>query len=328
MNASTTVPPERCTREQVREAAVWLALLHGPERTEKLERGFRRWLAARPAHAAAFEKISTAWEATGALPRGPLPQLTRWQRAGFRQGFVHAAAAMMVLAVVGLGVWFYGSGTGVATEVGEQRMLTLEDGTRVFLNTDTRLAVKYDPQRRRVELERGEALFEVARRQPGWPFVVTVDGKEITALGTSFVVRRDARRLSVTLVEGRVAVSGKNTSLAGKPDQPVVLSSGQRWTLADAHTPRLDSPAIDKVTAWRAGHVDLVKVPLAEAVAEMNRYSRVQIEIEQPAAAVITITGIFRVGDTASFANAVADTYGLQVLERPSRIILLGTPSH
>ena len=94
----------------------------------------------------------------------------------------------------------------VVTGVGEQRTLTLEDGTRIQLNTDTRAVVRYDERLRRVELEKGEAMFEVARR-PDWPFVVTAGDRQIRALGTAFVVRREAEVLAVTLVEGKVTVT-------------------------------------------------------------------------------------------------------------------------
>src|SRR5687767_5392635 len=85
-------------------------------------------------------------------------------------------------------------------------MLVLQDGTRTFLNTDTRVVVRFDKQARPVELKNGEALFEVAKQAPSWPFVVVVDGRRVTALGTALVVRRGSGRVSVTLVEGSVAV--------------------------------------------------------------------------------------------------------------------------
>lgn len=312
-----------CTRAQVREAAVWMTLLRSPDRTAKIERGFRRWLTANSSHAAAFEKVSTAWEATGALPRGPFPRLSRWQRAGFRQGFLQAATAVVSLAVVTIiGAFIYQRGAGVSTEIGEQRMLTLQDGTRVYLNTDTRVVVNYQDRQRAVELKSGEALFEVAKKPPDWPFVVTVDGRQITALGTAFVVRRDPARVLVTLVEGKVTVQPTPASVAPM----IALSPGQRLTLADNKPPQMDEPSIEKVTAWRSGHVDLVEMSLADAVAEMNRYSRIKVTVTEPEAAALPVYGTFRAGDITSFANAVADSYGLEVIDQTDRIVLQGKP--
>lgn len=321
MNAGNAHMHDPCSPEQIDEAAVWMTLLRGPERSEQTERGFRRWLSADAAHAAAFERVSTAWETTAALPRGPFPHLSRWQRTGFRAGFLGAASAVAVAAVVAVVAFFYFSrAAGVTTGIGEQRILALEDGSRVFLNTDTQLVVNYNSQLRSIELKRGEALFEVAHKTADRPFVVTVDGKRITALGTSFLVRRDDQRLSVVLLEGRVAV-GAAAALA------TTMTPGQRLVFARDGAPQIDRPPLEKVTAWRDGHVDFDETPLADAIAEMNRYSPLKLRVEQPEAAHIPITGIFRAGAAASFATAVAEAYRLKVIENPKEILLSGTPS-
>ena len=135
-----------------------------------------------------------------------MEQVASWEGPGFRISFPRAAlaaAATVVLAV--LATIFYLHTDAVTTGVGELRTLTLDDGSRVHLNTDTRVRVDYDKQTRHVSLERGEALFEVAK-QPDWPFVVTAGGREIKAFGTEFVVRRDRKRLSVMLMEGKVKI--------------------------------------------------------------------------------------------------------------------------
>lgn len=322
-----------CSRDHVREAAVWMAMLRGPDRTAKLERGFRRWISADRCHYAAFETVSAAWEATGALPKGVFPRLSRWQRAGFRQGFAQAAMAVAATIAV-LGVYLHQRNAGIATGVGEQRMLLLDDGTRIFMNTDTHVVVKFDDARRAVELKGGEALFEVARKGPQWPFMVRVEDRQITALGTSFVVRRDPQRTSVMLVEGSVIVApvSRNAMPAGSYGAPaegsdaIKLAPGQRLTFDDRGHSKLDAPALEKVTAWRGGHVVLDEVSLAAAAAEMNRYSRVRLVIEEARTATIPVTGVFRAGDTASFANAIAQSYGLDLVEEANVITLLGVP--
>ena len=311
------------TRAQVREAAVWLAMLRGSERTSRVEHGFRRWLAEHPGHGAAFELVSSAWDVSGDLPREPLPYEARSQRVGFRRGFLRAsvvAAAVIALAAIGI-VW-YSLTASVGTDVGEQRMLALEDGSRVFLNTNSRVAVRFDAHQRLIELKQGEALFEVAKNSPARPFVVRAGERTVTALGTRFVVRLDSARTSVTLLDGRVAVadapSGKRAVLEPAP--------GNRVTLSDAEPPKLDSPSIDKVTAWRDGHVDLAEMSLAEAAEEMNRYSRTRILIEQSAAATLHVSGVFRTGDTESFVKAIAQSYGLQVVAGEDSVTLSGYP--
>ena len=187
--------------------------------------------------------------------------------------------------------------------------------------------MRYDAGHRLVELKAGEALFEVARTSASWPFIVAVGTERITALGTSFVVRTSDHGTSVVLVEGKVAViSADNT--AAHAQSRIVLAPGQRLTLTADKPVKLDRPSLEKVTAWRTGYVDLDDVTLLEAVDEMNRYSRTQISVDLPQSqsAAIAITGIFRAGDSRSFANAVAESYGLDVSVDGARIALRSSP--
>jgi transmembrane sensor len=302
------------------QAAAWVARLHGPNRTDDVEAGLRRWLAESPEHAAAFELLTDTWEKSSRVRRRPIEHVAGWQHGGFRLSFSRAAFAAMAVAVLAvLGTLLYVRSDAVVTRIGEQRTLTLEDGSRVHLNTDTRAIVRYSKHARKVELEQGEALFEVAKRAE-WPFIVLAGDREVRAIGTAFIVRRQDRDVSVTLVEGKVAVSA-----AGAESSAVSLEPGQRVTFASSERPRLDTPAIESATAWQRGQVALDNTPLADAVAEMNRYSATRIEIEDPAAAAIRISGIFRAGDSGNFVRAIARAYGLQVRNHGEALILAGS---
>lgn len=342
-HASTSQPVQP---ERIAEASVWIAKLHGDARSRDVDDGLRRWLYAHPDNARAFELATEVWEESeqlrGVVPFRPLTHVE--DRPGRGRALVVAFACMLTLAIVGI-VWFQYAGV-VATAVGEQRQLVLQDGTRVFLNTDTRIAVKYDESVRRVELRRGEALFNVAKRSD-WPFVVVAGDRQVKALGTSFVVRRDAGRIAVTLVEGSVLVTPVQPVLPelAEPtvDAPgaIVLSpdvagdasggqfklaAGQRLTFNSGAATRLDTPSIEKATAWRRGQVILDDTPLQTAIAEMNRYNETKLIVTDPEAAAIPINGLFQAGDSTHFANAVAQAYGLTVVERGDEIVLSGKP--
>jgi transmembrane sensor len=155
-------------------------------------------------HACAFEEATGIWEEARNLPRP-------W------------------LLPVGATVHLQGQ-AGVGTNIGEQRVLALEDGTRVILDTDTRVVVSYDGHIRSVELKEGEALFEVAKRA-NWPFVVTAGDRRIEALGTSFVERRHDRQLAVfVLGRTRGADDRRIDNRAGAHLQP--FSFRLRFTAA------------------------------------------------------------------------------------------------
>ena len=329
------------------EAAAWIAKLHGEQRFENVEAGFKRWLAVSAEHRAAFEMANEIWLDTEQLPKPLLPTILRWPKAALVVTIPRAIAAAVVAAVI-IGFAFYLRDSDLATSVGEQRNLSLEDGTRISLNTSSRVRVHYDHSARRVELEAGEAYFEVAKHAD-WPFIVTAGGKQVVARGTAFLVRRDDDSVAVTLVEGKVTVapagevipsaapisndssiSALARSPGGGPNRSVddiTLTPGQRLTFIDHQSaPRIDSPQIERMTAWQRGQVILDHTPLSDAVGEMNRYSDVELTIERPEAARAQVTGIFRVGDSQSFAQAVAETYHLQVVNRGSQIVISGMP--
>lgn len=315
--------PPRC----IEEASAWLALLHGPRRGGGIVRGFQRWIAEDSQHRRAFEAVTAMWELTERLPKRPMPLPLKWQRQGFRFGLVRATTMVAAVSVVAIAVGLtYFLRAGVSTDVGEQRILTLEDGTRVYLNTASQIRVRFTDERRALELVKGEALFEVAKR-PEWPFAVRAGEQQIIALGTSFVVRRDAGRVAVTLVEGSVSVSSTTAEKVRAENKVHVLTPGERLTVVSSSQPRIDRPELEKVIAWRRGRVDLNDMSLSEAIAEMNRYTSVKLTVEQGDAVQLMIKGSFRAGDTASFAQSVASICELRVVSSADGIVLSGVPA-
>jgi transmembrane sensor len=299
------------------EASAWIVTLHGPERTEAVDRGFKRWLEENPVHRYAFEHATDTWANTKASVRRAArfdvsaPHETRAGLRSPRWSAVFALAASLIVATVGAVLYLQRS--GISTAVGERRQVVLEDGTQISINTATRLLVRYSQNERRLQLESGEALFDVAR-DPARPFVVTVGDREVRALGTSFLVRRDDERVAVTLVDGKVEVSA-----AG------ILAPGERVTFTQHNRPQLDRPQLEKLTAWQQGLVNIDDMTLSQAVAEMNRYTTARLVVEGPAAD-IHVSGVFRITDAENMAKAVAMTHGLELREEGRRIVLSGIP--
>jgi transmembrane sensor len=313
------------------QAAAWLAALRGPHRTPDLTDRFNRWLSEDEDHRAVWEQMNAGWDLTGALQ----VDMTRVAAAAEREArdtrVTRAVAASVLIAVLVAGSAFYFLHHGsVSTAIGEQRVMTLEDGTRVVLNTNTSVQVRYGKTARRVSLQSGEAVFEVGKDSRR-PFVVTAGDREITALGTAFLVRRDEEQLAVTLLEGKVAISNvalpaAEQGAAPPPAEPadgtLTLAAGERLTLARHRAAKLDRPELKRVTAWRSGEVAFDETPLPEAIAEMNRYSTTTIKAQGPLPEERRVSGLFRAGDSLDFARGIAETYGLELTERDRQIIL------
>lgn len=307
--------PKR-TRAQ-EEAAEWLARLGHHSISTQTVRAFRDWRDD-PANDAAYEEAEAFWEASGkhaadpgilkmtqdALDRGKRRTSWRaWLRGPRLAGgltLAGAAAAVAVFAAVQPFTPAY------ATQDIEQKVVRLEDGSRVHLNVDSQVKVAFREGERRLTLTRGEAFFEVAH-DPARPFVVEADGARIRALGTKFDVRRQTDGVRVTLLQGRVQVSPEDSRRA------IVLAPNQQATVSREGAIRRTAADAARTTSWTTGRLIFRDTPLAAAVAEVNRYSDRKVEIEGAELAGRPVSGFFDVGDSESFARGVADLFDLSL---------------
>ena len=297
------------------EAAVWLARLHD-ERGTAVRSALDAWLAEDAAHDAAFARASEVW---AILPRAASSREDeaeiRPTAARFRAPLVAAIAACLSL-LVGLGVlwWSLASAGGYATRLGEQKVATLKDGSRIALNTDTRVDVHFDADRRRIELDQGEAMFEVAH-DAARPFVVIAGDTRVQAIGTVFTVRRTRDDVVVTLIKGKVAVSHERSRNKGGTDTPLVLRPGEKLIEPVEGPSRIELESVETATAWRRGQTVFQDTPLGTAVSELNRYGGPPIVIDDPRLAALPVSGVFST-NAADFAEAVAVLHGLRFEKR------------
>lgn len=335
--------PVRVPPEILAEAAIWVTRLHGPQRSRQMEQECLAWQQRSAAHREAFERCTDTWES---VPRVTLDSAFAASKSRTRhegRGFWHlaparwaSAAALVLAAMAGtVGYQHWRDVGSYATGVGEQQIVVLDDGTRMTLNTDTQVQVDLASRQRAVSIRSGEALFEVAK-DPLRPFVVRVGGSEVVALGTVFAVRFVAPKgvgresLAVTLIEGQVALQPAAGASGLAPARTVRMVAGDRVRLSGGELgldrsakAELDRPNLEQAVAWKRSEAVFDDVSLLDAVAEMNRYSRTPITLLQPSAlADLRVSGLYRTGDTAGFASAVAALHGLQLRHGDGRLEL------
>jgi len=211
------------------------------------------------------------------------------------------------------------------TGVGEQRTVTLADGSTVALNTGSVVEVAYSPARRDIRLLQGQALFQVAHNASR-PFVVTAGDRTVTALGTRFDVRLDGQAVKVVLVEGRVAV--EPLRLRGvERIAPVLarhtLDPGEELIAVPDADVQVASTDTAQATSWRRGQVIFRDNTVADAVAEMNRYSDTQLVIDDPRIAQLKISGVFGVTREENFLAALTSFYPIEADKRSPRVTAL-----
>jgi transmembrane sensor len=219
-------------------------------------------------------------------------------------------------------IWYFSTGhaNSYRTPIGAVATVPLSDGSKVTLNTDTRIRVELDTTMRRVKLDQGEAFFDVSK-DAARPFVVEIADKRVIAVGTQFSVRRDDNDIRVLVTEGRVWIERRG--MATKAAQTQLAAGSEARTLQTAVL--IDQPApaqVEQLLSWRSGHIVFRDTTLADAVADFNRYSARKIFIEDPAIAGIRIGGNFRSGDTDAFLWLLQSGFPINVEQRSDRIIL------
>jgi transmembrane sensor len=324
-------------------AASWYSRISLGSPTAQERRAFDEWLAADAAHARAYEEYDVLWRSLGPLDGDPRVSAARsevrsiasarglrsarWRGASIAASVTLAASVLVAVALgafsgsdpkARLPAWL-GGPQSFSTAVGQHSTVALEDGSEVVLNTDSEITPAYTRVERAVRMKRGQALFSVARNASR-PFVVYAGDRRIVALGTSFDVRLEGASVQVTLLEGRVTV---DTIAAQQSSAPVELAPRQQLVTESGARPEVRDADLTAVTSWREGRLVFSDEPLADAVAEVNRYSRTKIVLADPALAALRISGVFRTGQTAGFVAALETRFPLQIRETDASQIVL-----
>lgn len=317
------------------QAAEWLVRLDSQDCTEAERAAFERWRAADPMHAIAYRQAQAMWRDSNAVIRNSmaLSRAARHalhdppERSSSRRWWL-AASSFAAAAAVVLAVFLYWpsapteppTGTRYATLAGEQRDVALDDGSRLTLDTQTVLVERYSPDERRVDLQQGQAQFEV-QGNPSRPFVVHARGGTVTAIGTRFQIRVADVGTTVTLLKGHVRVAARQ---AGGTEQAASLQAGQSLRIGADGTLG-DVQAVDQRAAqgWLEGKLYVDNWRLQDFVSELNRYSDTQLRIDDPALREVRISGVFQTRNRDNLQRLLAQGWDIQSRQVASGEILL-----
>lgn len=341
-----------------RTAAQWLARRESGAWSARDQQALEAWLEQRTEHRVAWLRLHAAWEQAGrlralaaGLPPGQVPERGRWAAWAAGDGAPAASpvpdlralrfaprppprparwprrlAACLALAMAagaGWGAWQLSGRQQAhyASAVGQVREVALADGSRATLSSGTRLAVYLDRGQRRVVLEQGEALFEVAR-DPARPFAVEAGGYRAVAVGTRYAVRREAGALRVVVTEGRVRL--EDLPGAGAPRPVSLLPAGSVATAGGDGVLVRNLPVEEaqRYLEWRDGFLVFDDTPLEQAAAEFNRFNLRRLELADPAVAALRVGGHFRWSNLDAFVGLLEQGFPVRAERHPDRIVL------
>lgn len=291
----------------------------------------QRWLDTDTGNAQAYARARQLWHLT-AMPAARLaneedPALqamlrrARQQRHRPRRRLAAlAVAASLLFAAVSMLAWqperwIDNLQADYHSAPGQLRTVTLADGSEVTLDGDSALDVSFTDAGRAVHLRRGAAFFKV--RHTGQAFVVHADTGEVTVLGTRFEVRREPHDTQVTVEEGRVAVS----PLQGIA--PQVLTAGQRIHYRDGLSGALQNIDPQQAFAWRTGRLSFRRVPLADALAVVQRYYPQRIVLLDSTLGARPVSGEFSSQDPTVVLAAFQAVLGFSQQRLPGGTLLI-----
>jgi transmembrane sensor len=282
------------------------------------------WLAADSRHCGAFARARAVWRDLDRAQVFHIAEELRQapsatERRHKLPGRWAAAAALLLVSVAAIAGWYLYPRDAVSTAAGEVRQFPLPDGSRVVLDARSRIRVQFEPATRLVRLESGQALFEVAKDATR-PFIVVAGEYRVRAVGTAFLVSvESASQAQVTVTKGTVQV------WSDTEPTPRQLSAGGHVELDRGKirpSEELTPKEVQRLVDWRSGLLDLTGKSLAQAIAELNRYNRLHIEVADPQLGSEPLVGEVGDSDPEAFADAAAAMLGAHVRRDGDRLIL------
>ena len=316
------------------EAAGWIARLDSQDCTQAEREAFERWRDADPLHAIAYRHARDMWRDSSAVIRSSmaLSQAARHalqdsRERSARRWWLPAAslATVMIIALAGFLYWPFVTdappvGTQYATAAGDQRSITLADGSTLTLDTQAVAVERYTRGTRRVDLLQGRVQFEV-QGDPSRPFVVHASGGTVTAIGTRFQVNVANAGATVTLLKGKVHVAARPT---GGQERVASLQPGQRLRFdADGTLGDVQIADLKAAQGWTEGKLYVDNWRLQDFVIELNRYGGTQLRIDDPALREVRISGVFQTRNRENLNRLLDQGWGIQSRQiAPDEVLL------
>ncbi|MNM63706.1 fec operon regulator FecR [compost metagenome] len=298
-----------CGQTTVRdEAARWFVRLQEPAVDVDAHRQFETWLDEHPQHRNEFELLQGLWKAADLVPSARLRALCEEAPAHSKRRPIlrYAVAASVVAVALGLGLF---SGLNqpspytaeFSTALGERRHVALPDGSVVDLDSRSRIQVRFEKNRRGVELTEGEAMFSV-QHDTSRPFVVESGSGKVTVTGTRFDVRHGSTDTRVVVEQGTVKVQGRSAA-----DNDFVSLTAGMGTHVDAGGKVVPAYAVNpaELTAWRSGKLVFNNASLSDVAEQVSRYRDKPLKVGNASVGNLRLTSVFKSDNTDALLKAL-----------------------
>lgn len=291
------------------EAADWMVQLQSGSATDEDRRAIAQWQGRSVQHAQAWQRAQAILGDFNTVPAAiagdTLKRIGRKKPLGRRQalGLLLAAGPATWLAYRQL-PWQQWT-ADQHTAIGEQKNLTLPDGTRVLINTGSSLNIAFSGQVRRIELLKGEVLITTAKDAAHRAFIVQTRHGTARALGTRFSVRVGEQASRVAVTEGAVEL------LAEHARQGVIVKAGEQGAFGADRVAAVEPLDVSALT-WESGMLLAQHMRLADLLDELGRY-RAGVLRCHDSVANLTVSGAFSLRDTDASLHLLQETLPVKV---------------
>lgn len=204
------------------------------------------------------------------------------------------------------------------TDTAEHKVIELEDGSCITLSGQSQVLVSYTDQSRTIALASGEALFEVAK-DPERPFIVQGVHGNVQALGTIFNVKNSINRMSISVLEGLVQVD----STVKHSSESFQLGIGYRADISNKGELLTRQPfEVSDNVDWLSGRLNYHQIALEDVVADVKRYSPLNIYIQHADIKELTFTGSIMYEELDDWINALPLIYPVEILRNEDTVVI------
>ena len=312
-----------------RQAIEWQAILSSDLVNEHQRHEFAEWLNESTDNQNAWQAINQFWTGLDKLTWADInnkqrcptltlkPSLAVKQRPTYYKiGLAMAASVLLLVANIRQQLDFYLA--DYHCNAGQQQQISLADGSKILLNTESALSVNFSEHQRLITLHQGEGYFKVAA-DSSRPFVVKTDAGQVQALGTAFDVKQQQQEVSVTVFEHAVKI----TTTSGE-QKDKLLESEQIIFTRDGFK-ALNHANLQRAAAWHQQIMVFQDKPLAEVVAELDRYRPGKIMIIGDAVKKLPITGVFGIADSDIALQTLQQSLPVKITKFTNNLIIIST---
>jgi transmembrane sensor len=327
--------------QRLEQACDWISRIDRGLQPEE-HQALQQWLAEHPQHQDVLLEVAKLWDKMDALSR--LSDLfPATEKAKSTTSGKHWAIAASVSALCLLGALFYRAqvlppqelvqqtaATSLhatyQTKVGENNTIELPDRSKLVLNTNSFVTVRYSENSRIIELLRGEINIDVAHDKSR-PLSVIAGGKVIQAVGTAFNVDIHKDYVELIVTDGKVLVGAQPKAMDDAAEQllakplPVsslAISKGERVDLdpkaktTTAQVRKIDQGDIAASLSWRSGNLIFRGETLQEALVEISRYTNIQFELgDDEKMKQLPVAGMFKTGDVDGLLEVFKNNFNV-----------------